>query len=123
MAPADGGAQGAVARRPERGVVRYLEAGPDPGGDLFDGVPAEGSGGEFDGERNAFEAAADLGGGLGVPRFVEGESGAEAAARSRKSVSASAAPSTGSGSTSTSCSPLMSRGCRLVASTVRPGTS
>lgn len=73
VAPADGGAQGAVARRPDRGVGGHVEAGPDPGGDLLDGVPAEGPGREFDSERNAFDAAADLGGGLRVPRLVEGQ--------------------------------------------------
>lgn len=64
-----------MARRPQGGVGEYVEAGADPCGDLLDGVPANSSGGQFDGERNAFEAAADLGGGHGFPGCVEGDVG------------------------------------------------
>ncbi len=53
------------------GVDRGVEAGADPGGELRHGVAADARGGQFDGERDAFEAAADVGGGRPVPRRLQ----------------------------------------------------
>lgn len=71
VAPADGGAQGAVALRPDRRVGEQIEAGADPQRDLLDGVAAGARRREFDGERNAFQPTADLGGRRGGARCVE----------------------------------------------------
>lgn len=60
-----------MALRPERRVGEQIEAGADPQGDLLDGVAAGARRREFDGERDAFQAAADLGGRRGGARFLE----------------------------------------------------
>ncbi len=63
-----GRAGGAVRRG---GAARSVEAGADAGGELGHAVPSDARGGQFDGERDAFETAADLGGGRLVPGGVE----------------------------------------------------
>lgn len=73
VAPADGRAQGAVPLGPDVLVGEDVEPGGEPGGDLFDAAVAEPGAGEFDGERDAFESAADLGGGACRARVVEAE--------------------------------------------------
>lgn len=72
VAPPDGGAQSAVAVRPYAVVGEYVEPGGQPLRYLLDGVVGEPGAGEFDGQRDAFEAAADRGGGLSGGRVVEG---------------------------------------------------
>lgn len=83
VAPADGGAQGPVALGPYGPVGEEIEPGPEPVGDLLDAVLREPGAGQFEGERNSLQPAADpdgcRGGAGGVERDMRrGGSGAVA---------------------------------------------
>ena len=114
--PVDDRAQGLLAGQHGTAAAgQQAEAVVEPVGDLAGGEQSEPGRGQFDGERQAVEAAADLGTASGSP--ATSKPGRTAARARRKGCAGSG----GRGSTGRTVSPGTPRGSRLVASTVTPG--